>query len=205
MQDGNRSDHRHREDWLPQSVRDAGVQRVLDTGDFLFRADTRTAGLFEVVEGRIKLVRIAPSGRETILYAASAGDILAEASIFSPTYHCDAVAATHSVVRLYPKEPLFAAFRENPMAAQAFTGMLAREIMRLRTRLELRNIRSARDRLHAYLLLRREDDSSSVILREPLIQVAAEIGLAHETVYRTLAAMEADGEIVRRGTRIILT
>jgi CRP-like cAMP-binding protein len=92
---------------LPQSVREAGVNRTLKHGEFLFRIDTRTVGLFEVIKGKIKLVRIDRSGRETILYVASAGDTVAEASLFSPAYHCDAIAATDSVVRLYPKSALF--------------------------------------------------------------------------------------------------
>ena len=59
MQDSGQGE---RGDWLPPSVRDAGVNRALGPGDFLFRIDTPTAGLFEVIKGRIKLVRIAPSG-----------------------------------------------------------------------------------------------------------------------------------------------
>jgi CRP-like cAMP-binding protein len=204
VQDGDQGDHGNREDWLPQSVRDAGADRALKTGEVLFRADTRTVGLFEVVKGRIKLVRIAPSGRETILYTAAGGDMLAEASLFSPTYHCDAVAATDAVVRLYPKESLFAAFRQNPMAAQAFTGMLAREIMRLRTRLELRNINGARDRVRHYLNLNAGADGRTVVLSGTLKDLAGEIGLTHEALYRTLADMAADDEIERLEGKIRL-
>jgi CRP/FNR family transcriptional regulator, dissimilatory nitrate respiration regulator len=194
----------NREDWLPQSVRDAGVSRVLGPGDFLFRIDTPTAGLYEVVKGRIKLVRIAPSGRETILYTAAAGDFVAEASSFSPTYHCDAIAATDSVVRLYPKRSLFAAFRENPQAAQAFMGMLAREVMSLRTRLEQRNIHTARDRVRHYLTLNAGADGRTVVLSGTLKELAGELGLSHEALYRTLADMAADAEIERLEGKIRL-
>jgi len=193
-----------RGDWLPPSVRDAGVNRALGPGDFLFRVDTPTAGLFEVIKGRIKLVRIAPSGRETILYTASAGDFVAEASSFSPTYHCDAVATTDSVVRLYPKRSLFAAFRENPEAAQAFMGMLAREVMGLRTRLEQRNIHAARDRVRHYLTLNAGADGRTVILSGTLKDLASELGLSHEALYRTLADMAADAEIERLDGKIRL-
>jgi CRP/FNR family transcriptional regulator, dissimilatory nitrate respiration regulator len=56
-------------------------------------------------------VRVDPSGRETVLYDAVAGDTVAEASLFSPVYHCDAIATTDAVVRLYPKALLLAATR----------------------------------------------------------------------------------------------
>jgi CRP/FNR family transcriptional regulator, dissimilatory nitrate respiration regulator len=204
VHDSEQAGQGHREAWLPQSVRDAGVNRVLDTGDFLFRIDTPTAGLFEVIKGRIKLVRIAESGRETILYTASAGAFVAEASLFSPTYHCDAVATVASVVRLYPKRSLFAAFREDPKAAQAFMAMLAHEIMNLRTRLDLRNIRTARDRVRHHLVLHAEADGRTVVLSGTLKDLAGELGLTHEALYRTLADMVADDEIERLDGKIRL-
>jgi len=204
VHDSKQTGQGHREEWLPQSVRDAGIDRVLDTGDFLFRVDTPTVGLFEVIKGRIKLVRIAPAGRETILYTASAGDFVAEASSFSTTYHCDAVATTDSVVRLYPKRSLFAAFREDPTAAQAFMAMLAREIMGLRTRLEQRNIHGARDRVRHYLMLNAGTDGQTVNLSGTLKDLAGELGLTHEALYRTLAEMAADAEIERLKGKIRL-
>ena len=204
MRGSEQGEHGHGGDWLPQSVRDAGIDRTLSPGEFLFRMDTPTVGLFEVIKGRIKLVRIAPSGRETILYTASAGDFVAEASSFSSTYHCDAIAATDSVVQLYPKRSLFAAFREDPMAAQAFMAMLAREIMSLRTRLEQRNIHGARDRVRHYLMLNAGADGQTVVLPGTLKDLAGELGLTHEALYRTLAEMAADAEIERLEGKIRL-
>jgi CRP-like cAMP-binding protein len=66
--------------------------------------------------------------------------------LFSPTYHCDGTATTNAVVRLYPKAAVLSAFRHDPGVAQAFMAMLGRQVMSVRTRLEQRNIRSARDR-----------------------------------------------------------
>jgi CRP/FNR family transcriptional regulator, dissimilatory nitrate respiration regulator len=197
MQHREREDRRRHEDWLPRSIREAGVTRNLKPGEYLFRMDSRTVGLFEVVSGRIKLVRPEPSGRETILYTAGTGEIVAEASLFATAYHCDAVATTESVVRLYPKSALLAAFDANPQAARAFMGKLAHEIMNLRTRLEQRNIHTARDRVRHYLRLHAGPDGSTMTLTGTLKDLAGELGLAHEALYRTLAEMDEDGEIER--------
>jgi len=197
MQHREREDRRHHEDWLPRSIREAGVTRNLKLGEYLFRMDSRTVGLFVVVSGRIKLVRPEPSGRETILYTAGTGEIVAEASLFATAYHCDAVATTESVVRLYPKSALLAAFDANPQAARAFMGKLAHEIMNLRTRLEQRNIHTARDRVRHYLRLHAGPDGSTMTLTGTLKDLAGELGLAHEALYRTLAEMDEDGEIER--------
>jgi len=62
------------------------------SGQTLFRTGARTAGLYEIVTGKVRLVRVDRSGREAVLQVAAPGDTLAEASLFSSTYHCDAIA-----------------------------------------------------------------------------------------------------------------
>ena len=84
--------------WLPASVRTAGIERILKAGQPLFRQGSRTVGLYEVVKGKVRLVRVDRSGREAVLHSASPGETIAEASLFSSTYHCDAIASTNAVV-----------------------------------------------------------------------------------------------------------
>ena len=185
-------------DWLSLSVRAAAIERSLKPGQTLFYAGSRTAGLYQVVSGTVRLVRTDRSGREAVLQVASPGDTLAEASLFSSTYHCDAVATTQSIVRLYPKAVLLADLQRDPKIAKAFAAMLARQIMTLRTRLESRNIHSARDRVRHFLALNVGADGRTVALSGTLKGLAADLGLTHEALYRTLAGMEADGEITRK-------
>jgi CRP-like cAMP-binding protein len=129
---------------------------------------------------------------------ATAGDTIAEASLFSPTYHCDAIASADAAVRLYPKAAVLAAFVRDPKAAQAFMAMLARQVMSLRSRLEQRNIHSARDRVRHYLAIHVGADGRTVALPGTVKDLAGELGLTQEALYRTLAAMAAAGEIKRR-------
>jgi CRP-like cAMP-binding protein len=188
---------------LHPTVRRSWVERKLKAGQSLFHRGDRTAGLFEVVKGRLRLARIDPSGRETILYTAAAGDLIGEASLFSPVYHCDGIATTSAVVRLYPKAVILAEFQRNQKAAQAFMAMLARQIMDLRTRLEQRDIRSARERVRHFLNVH-ADAKGTVVLRGTIKALAGELGLTHEALYRTLSEMEAGGEIERLKRRIKL-
>ena len=107
-------------------------------------------------------------------------------------------------MRLYPKATLLAEFEREPKAAQAFTAMLARQVMNLRTRLEQRNIHSARDRVRHYLALNAGADGRTVKIAGTLKNLAAELGLTHEALYRTLADMAAAGEIGRLKGKIRL-
>jgi len=187
----------HQIDWISANIAASATERSLKAGQNLFRAGARPAGLYEVVKGRIRLVRLDRSGREAVLQLAAPGDVLAEASLFSSAYHCDAIASSEATVRLYPKSALLAELERDPKLLLAFSAMLARQVMTLRTRLERRNIHSARDRVRHYLTVNADANGRSVTLRGTLKDLAAELGLAHEALYRTLAGMAADGEIER--------
>jgi CRP/FNR family transcriptional regulator, dissimilatory nitrate respiration regulator len=191
-------------DSLSAAVRAAAIERTLKAGQTLFRSGSRTAGLYEVLKGKVRLVRIDRAGREIVLHAAEAGDTIAEASLFSSAYHCDAIATTAAVVRLYPKAAVLAEFTRNPKAAQAFTAVLAGHVMALRTRLEQRNIHSARDRVRHYLTINAGPDGRTVVLPGTLKDLAGELGLTHEALYRTLSEMAAEGQIQRRKGKIKL-
>jgi CRP/FNR family transcriptional regulator, dissimilatory nitrate respiration regulator len=190
--------------WLAAEIRSTGIERELKRGETLFRSGQRTVGLYEVLRGRVRLARVDRAGRETILHNARAGDTLAEASLFSPTYHCDAIATTAARVRLYPKAAVLNELRRSPDVARSFMAGLARQVMGLRTQLERRNIRSARERVRHFLLLNVGRDGRTVALPGTLKELAADLGLTHEALYRELARMAAEGEIKRLDGKIRL-
>jgi len=184
-------------------LRSRANERTLKPGQTLFRTGQRTIGLYEILSGRVRLARIDRTGRETVLFTAGSGDMIAEASLFASAYHCDAIASTPAKVLLYPKDAVLAEFKRNPEAARSFTARLARQVMDLRTRMELRNINSARDRIRHFLALNAGADGLTVELKGNLKELAAELGLTHEALYRTLADMAGDGEIKRLKGKIV--
>jgi CRP-like cAMP-binding protein len=196
--------HVAQSDRLSAAVRASAVDRKLASGETLFGAGTKTVGLFEVISGKVRLARVDRSGREAVLQVASGGQTLAEASLFSATYHCDAIAATEALVRLYPKKVFLKELDRDPRLARAFTTKLARQVMALRTRLEQRNILSARERIRHFLTLNLGVDRQTVEFSGTLKDLAADLGLTHEALYRTLADMEKDNEIRRAGGKIII-
>lgn len=192
-------------DWLPAAVRALAIDRKLEAGEALFRLGNRTAGLCEVISGRIRLARADRAGHEIVLHTAGPGETLAEASLFSSHYHCDAIASTDAVVRIYPKAAVLGILEKDSVAARAFAATLARQVMNLRTRIEQRNIRSARERVRHFLGVNVGTDGRTFKLRSTLKDTAAELGLTHEVLYRTLAALERSGEIRRSPGKITLT
>ena len=156
-----------------------------------------------MASGRLRLVRRTVDDHLVILHTARRGEFFTEAALFAETYHCDAVAAAPSRVRVYPKTKVIEALRADPVLAEAFMARLARQLQELRARMELRNIRSAKERVLQYLRLR-AGRSRSVELEGQLQDIAAEIGMTREALYRTLAALEAEGHLSRNETTILL-
>lgn len=189
---------------LPESARRQVSVRELAEGELLFQQGDTASAIFEVVSGRLRLVRRTIDDRLVALHTARPGDLLAEAALFSDVYHCDAIAATASRIRVYPKRVLLSALRKYPSLFEAFAARLARQLQALRARLELRNIRSARQRLLQYLLLSAGGDGRTVAIDGQLQDLAADLGLSREALYRTLALLEADGTIERSGIGIVL-
>ena len=90
-------------DGLPESVRRQVSVRELAEGELLFQQGDLASAIFEVASGRVRLVRRTIDDHLVAMYTARPGDLLAEAALFSNVYHCDAVAAATSRVRVYPK------------------------------------------------------------------------------------------------------
>jgi CRP/FNR family transcriptional regulator, dissimilatory nitrate respiration regulator len=189
-------------DPLPASLESGSTVRVLAPGELLFRQGDPAAAIYKVESGRLRLIRCTVDDHLVILHTARRGEFFAEASLFAEAYHCDAVAAVQSRVRVYQKAMVMDALRTDPALAEAFMARLAHQLQEIRARMELRNIRSARERVLQYLRLRVHN--RSIAVEGQLQDIAAEIGITREALYRTLAALEAEGCLTRMGTAILL-
>lgn len=191
-------------DDLPPSLEAGSVIRELAAGEVLFEQGDRAAAIYKVESGRLRLVRRTVEDQLVILHTARRGEFFAEASLFAEIYHCDAVAAAPSRIRVYPKAKVMDALRTDPLLASAFMARLAHQLQELRARMELRNIRSARERVLQYFRLRAGLDGRNIAIEGQLQDIAAEIGMTREALYRTLAALEAEGSVTREGSAIAL-
>lgn len=174
----------------------APLLRQVAAGAALFRQGQRTVGVFVLLRGALRLQRVTPDGATVTLHLARPGEMFAEASLFAAHYHCDAIADRDSVVGLYPRRKLAAQLRGDPEALWNFSAELARRLQGLRQRYELKQIRSAPLRVLQFLRLRCGADGRYRAAGS-LKEIAAEVGLSHEALYRALALLEQQGRIER--------
>lgn len=160
------------------------VRRVaLGKGECLFRRGDRVSRVFLVLDGRVELIRSQPDGGTLVLQRAGAGAVLAEASLFSERYHCDAVAACVASVASYAKGPIRERLRHDPDFHQAWSEHLARELRTARVRSELLALRTVAARLDAWLALH----DGELPPRGEWKSVAEQIGVSPEALYREIA------------------
>jgi CRP-like cAMP-binding protein len=181
------------------------IRHRVTRGAAVFRQGDPAAAVFLIEAGRVRLVRVLEDGMPLGLYVAEAGESFAEASLSAAHYHCDAVAETDTVVLALPKSDLLAALAADPAECLALALALASQVRDLRARLELRNIRSATARVLAWLRLHASGNPPRAPIRRSWTQVADELGLTREVVYRVLAMLERQGRISREPGVVCLT
>ena len=179
-------------------------RRSLARGEVLFKQGDKVTAIYFVEAGRLRLERRTFDGRVLVLGITTAGRFFVEAALFSDMFHCDAVATEPTQVCVYPKGAVLNALRADPENAMSFLALVAHQVIELRQRLELMKVRSAKERVMLYLDLNAEPDGRAVNLRSQLQDIASELGLTREVLYRTLASLERAGAIERAGDRILL-
>jgi CRP-like cAMP-binding protein len=184
------------------ALRGAAQAHSLHANDTLFTTGQRPAWMYFVVDGEAVMSRCDREGRCLILQRASAA-FLAEASLRSERYHCDAHVRVDSTVLRFPLKALRAAIDEDAATRWAWIGMLASEIRLQRSHAERLALRTVRERL-LHLLLAQADADGSLRLTGTRKDLAAQLGVSHEALYRTLATLERERTLFVDGNELRL-
>jgi len=168
----------------------------------VFRQGDPAGEIYQVVSGRIRLVRYTDQGESLTLFRAQAGQTFAEAALFSGIYHCTAMAESASRIAGFAKKELLAVLESHPPVMLRLIALLSRQVRDLRTLLEIRSIQAAPERVMQYLKVMADPGSGVFTVATTMKDVAQELGLAHETLYRVLASLEKDKKIEKEGKTI---
>jgi CRP-like cAMP-binding protein len=156
--------------------------------------------MFWVHSGEARLVRISPLGSEIVFQRARHG-FLAEASHDQSAYHCDGIAARATRVRAVPIEQFRTALNK-PEVQDVWIRHLSQELRRVRAHAERLSLRTAEDRIIHFI--ETEGTNGQLVLTQSKKSWAAEMGLTHEALYRTLRSMTEHGLLIISGARVQL-
>lgn len=156
--------------------------RRIDAGARLFHGGDPVHNMYLVVEGAVDLTRVTGAGAPVILQRARPGQVLAEASAYSATYHCDAQAITPALVHVIPLLEFRARLTADPALAERWAAHLAHAVQTARFRAEIRTLRTVAERLDAWL-----GEGRALPARGSWQDLAAELGVSREALYRELS------------------
>lgn len=160
---------------------------TVKAGDTLFLQGQPTAGLFYVISGDIQLSRVTESGHSVIIHRAGAGETIAEASLFSPAYHCTATASSDTCLIECNRPLILECLRADGQFALLLAERFATQIQESRRRVEILSVRAADERILIAL--------NDGLLVNDIASFAQAIALAPETVYRILSQLKKKGVV----------
>jgi CRP/FNR family transcriptional regulator len=188
----------------------AGNVRRLPARQTLFHAGDPADAVYILADGKIKMVRHTPQGKEMLLHVVRPGESFAEAALLGDgTYPASAVAVESSVVWAWARSRLLEMVRNTPDLALGLVLSVSTWTRRLASQLELFTQRRVEERLAIYLQARAGDApltaGDEVLLRDAKNLIAAQIGTVPEVLSRTFRRLEEDGvlEVLPDRVRIL--
>lgn len=157
-------------------------RRRIDAGHRLFQSGDPVTHMFFVGSGAIDLTRMTEAGTLIVLHRARAGTVLAEASAYSTVYHCDAQALSDTTVRAVTTGEFKTRLAASRPLAESWAAHLAHAVQGARLRAEIRTLRTVAERLDTWM-----GDGGHLPAKGTWQDVAAELGVSREALYRELA------------------
>ncbi len=169
--------------FIQQFIEVARLDRLIEQGSYLFHQGNPVQSVYVIACGKIELIRHAEDGKSLVLQRATDHALLAEASVYSTNYHCDAIAVLPTSVYRLSK----AAFLQQLHASSSFfdnwAAHLAREVQTARYRSEILSRKTVAERLDGWL----DWPGNSLPDKGEWKNVSLEIGVSPEALYRELS------------------
>lgn len=184
-------------------------ERVLAGGERLFSHGEPAREFYVVCEGSIKLFRDSPQGLEKIMRLARAGQGFAESVLFSepPRYpvHAEAIGRTRLIA--VERAPYLGLLEASGDTCRAVMQQMVKRIYAHWDEIEMLTLHSASARVARYLLaLHGRGEHDAMVLKLPVrkVLIAAELGLAPETLSRAFRSLINGGAIRVDGPKITI-
>jgi CRP-like cAMP-binding protein len=179
------------------------VAVALKRGQQLFAPGDPSRGFYVVREGTVRVYGMSPQGKEITQEIADQGSAFALASPFSGTYHCFAEALTDCRLYLIKEKEFLELVTGDMGFATEWMRLLSQMVIQLRRRLVDLTLKTPKARIAGYLLFLADmQNSRSVTLPVPRKELAAFLGMTHETFYRTAKELANDNLVRFAGQKV---
>lgn len=180
--------------------------RHLGEDEVLFGEGEDAETFFILASGDVDLVKSSPGGREQLVRSVKAGEVFAEAAMFSGmSYPAMAIARSRSEILSIGKSRFISFLRGHPEVSLRMMGVMSNLLRHMNSLLAELSLGTVSGRLAAYLLKRmKEEGREEFLLDISKKELAFKIGTVPETLSRNLKRMATDGVLRIAGSRIII-
>lgn len=180
-------------------------------GQSLFFQGNPPLGLFCVIEGYIKGTRSDENGKESIVRIIAAGDIMGHRAIFSDECHCaTATALEKTLVCFFYKKYAIEIIEKKPSVALSIIRKLSVDMGKIEYNFAAMYQKNVRERLADLLILlkgsfgKKVNGNWQIDIRMSRDEMASMIGVANETLIRTLSEFRNNGLIDYNGKNVLI-
>jgi CRP/FNR family transcriptional regulator, dissimilatory nitrate respiration regulator len=181
------------------------TDQVFRKGEIIFSEGEEGNGFYVVIQGRAKVYKLSPDGKEQILHIFGPGEPFGEVPVFTgQKFPAHAEAMEESRVFFFPKHSFVNLIKQNPGLALNMLGILSKRLRRFTALIDDLSLKEVPGRLAAHLLFLSKQKKGSLDLELSITkaQLASLLGTIPETLSRILAKMASQGLIETRGRRI---
>jgi CRP/FNR family transcriptional regulator len=179
-------------------------------GELLFQEGDRCTGLHIVAEGRVRIYKSSPSGREQVLAIEGPGSTVAELPVFDGgNYPASAIALEATEIVFLPREEFRAFCLERPEVALKVLSAVGARLRKLVELIEELSFTTVRQRLAGTLVRLAKTEGKKgpeggllFDLPDSHQEMAHKMGTVRELVSRNLTRLAAEGLIKLEGKHI---
>jgi CRP/FNR family transcriptional regulator len=182
-----------------------GIARVRESsrGELLFSDGEKAVGFFVVLDGKVKVYKLSPEGKERILHIIHPGGTFAEAAIFADgLYPAYAEPLQSSKLLFLPKEGFLNLLMDNGRISINMIAGLSKFLRQFANQIEDLTFKDVPSRLARYLMVLSEGVKESLELPISKSQLASNLGTVSETLSRTLRKLSEDDLISVSGKTV---
>lgn len=193
-----------------QQIEDLGslaVERTYQRGETIFFEGDNGNGFYMVGEGKVKIFKVSPAGKEHILHIFGEGEPFGEVPVFhGRPFPANAEALVKTTTIFFPRDRFVHLVEANPSIALNMLAVLSMRLRRFASQIESLSLKEVPARLANYLLYlsREQGDRDEVQLEISKGQLASLLGTIPETLSRIFARMSEEGLIRVDGRNISL-
>jgi CRP/FNR family transcriptional regulator len=125
------------DDKTRQSIARLALDRTAPAGRLIVRDGEPADGFYVVLDGKVKVYKLSPDGRQQILHVFGPGQAFGEAAMFAgETFPAFAEALAESRLAFFPRDRFLKGLGENPALAFGLIAALARLFRQLTSLVE---------------------------------------------------------------------